>query len=167
MSASTARDKWSLRTPRASDGSKIWALVREVGTLDLNSSYQYIMWSEFFSQSSVIAISDSLIGGFVTGFRPPDEPEALFIWQVGVHPRARGAGLASKMLDFCWSTADRKPTTLLTTVSPSNVASRRLFESFARRQQLSLVEEQGFPASLFPEGADAHEAEPLLRLSPR
>lgn len=165
MSGANQRDGWILREPTAEDGAALWALVQEAGTLDLNSAYQYILWADLFSDTSVVAAQGGRIGGFVTGFRPPREPSALFIWQVGVAPQARGAGLASRMLDQLWERTRPRARTMLTTVSPSNTASRRLFASFALRHGLSLVEEPGYTSSLFPGGASLHEDEPLLRLT--
>ena len=51
-----------------------------------------------------------------------------------------------------------------TTVGPGNRASRMLFSRLAARLGAPLGETALFDAALF--GADAHEAEPLLRIGP-
>ena len=36
--------------------------------------------------------------GFLSGYRPPTASETLFVWQVAVDEKARGKGLAKRML---------------------------------------------------------------------
>lgn len=53
---------------------------------------------------------------------------------------------------------------LETTVSPSNLASEKMFQKFAREQYADLRIEEGFVAEEFPDGD--HEAERLFRIGP-
>ncbi len=88
------------------------------------------------------------------------------IWQVGVDETYRGKGLAASMLAWLadsLATLQGEPLVMETTVTQSNTASRALFAGFARRRDMELTESAGFGVDLFP---DAHEAEPLLRLTP-
>jgi len=55
-------------------------------------------------------------------------------------------------------------TEIITTITPSNGASLKLFESLARKLGTQIVEEEGFDAALF--GGDAHESEMLYRIGP-
>lgn len=159
-----------LCTPAVEDGPALWQLVIDVGTLDRNSSYTYLLLCRDFGETSIVAKRatagepDQLVG-FVTGYRLPSQPDTIFVWQVGVAPNARGEGLASRLLDgLLRSPGCREVRFLETTVTPSNEASRALFGSLASRLETHLVESEGFPAALFPEGG--HEPEPRLRIGP-
>jgi L-2,4-diaminobutyric acid acetyltransferase len=160
-------DPIRFRAPVVEDGPEVWRLVNEVGTLDPNSSYTYVLLCRDFSETCLLAERDGQLQGFVTGYRPPAHPDTIFVWQVGVAPQARGQGLASRLLDgLIRSPGCRKVRFLETTVTPSNEASRAMFQSLARRLETGLVEsaDEGFPARLFPEAG--HEAEPRLRIGP-
>jgi L-2,4-diaminobutyric acid acetyltransferase len=100
----------------------------------------------------------------VLGYQRPDRPEAMFVWQIGIHPKMRGQGLASALLlRFSNLPAYRECRYLEATVGTSNQASRALFQRFARTRQAGCEIGEGFPKELFPEG---HEAEDLFRIGP-
>ena len=103
--------------------------------------------------------------GFISAYRRPDAPQTLFVWQVGVAPEAQGRGIASRMLR---TLIERKSlsdiTRLETTISPSNKASRALFDKIAK--------ERGHPVEITPfleasafDLAGTHEAEELISFS--
>lgn len=153
------------RHPTIQDAPRIWQLVKDSGTLDLNSTYCYLILCKHFTDACLVADNNDEILAFVTGYRLPTAPHSLFIWQIAVSPQARGKGLALSMLkELLRRNADNKVTFLETTVSPSNTASRALFNSLARDLNTELVEIPGFDESLFPTGN--HESEPFLRLGP-
>lgn len=164
----SAKASFRLRTTTAADGAAIWRLVQEAGTLDLNSSYAYILLADRFGATCVIA--EDAAGhprGFVTGFVDPTRRETYFLWQVGVHPEARGAGLAGRMIDAILARPICASVMYLeTTVSPSNEASAALFRSFARRRGTQLSVSDGYAESLFPSSSSSHESEPLYRVGP-
>src|SRR6185312_3847202 len=85
----------TLDTPRVEDGAAIWRIARDSKTLDLNSSYSYLLWCRDFAATSVVA-RDAEGGpvGFITGYIRPDRPETLVVWQVAVDQAWRGRGLA-------------------------------------------------------------------------
>ncbi|MGD2132292.1 MAG: diaminobutyrate acetyltransferase [Maricaulaceae bacterium] len=162
---SSGADAIQLRRPTANDGSAVWELVREVGVLDTNSTYAYLLLCRDFADTCVVAERDGALVGFVTGYRPPKEQDVIFVWQVGVAKQARGRGLASDLLDHLLASEGCRGVRFLeTTVSPSNAASRALFEALARRLDTELVESRGFPVDMFP--GSGHEAEPRLRIGP-
>lgn len=153
------------RHPTIEDAPKIWQLVKDSGTLDLNSIYCYLILCKHFTETCLIAEDNNELLAFVTGYPPPAVQHALFIWQIAVSPQARGKGLALSMLkDLLRRNADNKVTFIETTVSPSNTSSRALFNSLARDLNTELVEIPGFDESLFPTGS--HESEPFLHLGP-
>ncbi|WP_268793817.1 diaminobutyrate acetyltransferase [Mycobacteroides saopaulense] len=151
--------------PTQSDALHMWRIARDSGVLDLNSSYSYVLWcTDFPSTSAVAKVGDEVIG-YVTGYLRPSG--SLMIWQVGVDEAYRGNGLAASMLAWLadsLATLQGEPLVMETTVTQSNTASRALFAGFARRRGMELTESHGFGVDLFP---DAHEAEPLLRLTPQ
>lgn len=154
-----------LRHPKIPDGLAIWRLVGEAGTLDLNSTYAYLMVCRDFSDTCIVAEQNGRIRGFVTGYRPPPKPDTVFVWQVGVASAARGQGLASRVLDaLLRSDACSGVRFLETNVTPSNRASRALFGALARRLGAPIEELEGFESSLFPD--PSHEPERLLRIGP-
>ena len=68
--------------PEVKHAAGMWEVAKQIG-LDLNSSYSYLMMSEFFSETCVVCvdrITDHVVG-FVTGFQFKKTPDSLFIWQ--------------------------------------------------------------------------------------
>src|SRR5437879_5926964 len=47
-----------LDTPTVEDGAAIWRIARDSQTLDLNSSYSYLLWCRDFARTSVVARDD-------------------------------------------------------------------------------------------------------------
>jgi len=162
-----------LRQARVPDAASIWRLVRDSGVLDCNSSYLYLLLCRDFSDTCVVAERGEETVGFVTAYRLPRDPSVLFVWQIGVCSTARRQGLAKRMLRDLLDRQDveQPPRFLEATVAASNIASRRLFQSLAADIGATLVEEEGFLVSDFPaavsdDPAEAHEAEPRLRIGP-
>ena len=158
----------TLRQPVKEDGTKVYDLIRRAGTLDLNSAYCYLLLCDMFSQTCVVAEEDDRIVGFISGFYRQEQPSTLFVWQAAVDSSMRGRGLASSMLEELLRREHPEPLNYVeATVSPSNTASRRLFQSFADAYQVPVreLDESGYAPAMFPD-AQSHEAEPLLRIGP-
>ena len=155
-----------LRQPRPGDGAAIWELVRETGVLDLNSPYAYFLLGEHFAETCVVAEREGEIGGFVSAYIPPQTPDCVFVWQVGVASSMRKQGLALQMLlALLQREALQDVRSLTTTITPSNGASRALFAGLADRLGADLHEQpEHFPAEWFP--VEGHEAESLFTISP-
>lgn len=154
-----------LRAPSPTDGAAMWRLVRDSGTLDVNSPYCYLMLAKRFARTSVVAEEAGEPVGFVAGYRPPDTPEALFVWQIGVNASQRGKRLGTEMLR--WLIERTRPhgvTHLEATVTPSNTASKRLFHGVARAYGARCEETPWLAAGDFPDAG--HEPEHLLRIGP-
>lgn len=131
--------KLAFRTPRPEDGSDIWQLIQDCGPLDENSMYCNLLQCDHFSDTCVVAEFEGEIAGWVSAYVLPSEPDTLFVWQVAVHEKARGMGVAKRMLthllerDCC---AD--VTKLKTTITKDNDASWALFNAFADRMDAPL-----------------------------
>ncbi|MFS0553736.1 diaminobutyrate acetyltransferase [Brevibacillus sp. 179-C9.3 HS] len=159
------RDRIVLRLPTEEDGASMWQLARSSKTLDLNSSYAYLMFAKYFSDTCLIAEVDGKAVGFVKGFHPPESPDTLFVWQIGVAEGMRGQGIANAMLrSLLQRSAKRNVRFLEATVSPSNSASRALFMKIANELATECEVTECFPIRLFPGGA--HEAEWTYRIGP-
>lgn len=157
-------DSILLRAPTREDGAIIHRLVERTGVLDLNSCYLYLLLSTEFADSCVVAEEQGELLGFVTGLRLPRRVRSIFLWQVGVDPDAQGRGLGKRLLRaFLETPAAREATVLETTISPSNVASRALFQAIARERSAEITVSAYFREDHFPPG---HEAEELYRIAP-
>lgn len=154
-----------VRPARVDDGAAVWRLAGASKVLDVNSAYAYLLVCDRFGDTSVVAEAEGRPVGFVTGFRPPRRPEAIFVWQVAVDESMRGRGLARRMLETLVGLEGcRGVTHLETTVTPSNAPSRALFRSFARSVDAELHVTPGYAPELFPGGG--HEAEEFYRIGP-
>ncbi|MFD9815804.1 diaminobutyrate acetyltransferase [Streptomyces sp. NPDC059080] len=158
---------FKLDTPRVEDGAAIWRIARDSRTLDLNSSYSYLLWCRDFAATSVVARDDEgAPAAFVTGYIRPDRPDTLLVWQVAVDDAHRGRGLAAALLDGLTTRIAREHgvSRLETTITADNAASNRLFSSFAERHGAPHRREVLFDAALFPE--QGHEPEVLHLIGP-
>lgn len=156
-----------LRRPRMEDGKQMWQLVKDTKILDVNSAYCYLMMCKFFPDTCVVAEYENRMVGFVTAYRPPTEPDALFIWQIGVDSSQRGKGLGGALLKNLIERESLKGVRYITaTISPSNIPSQKLFRRLAAdlNANLEVSEADGMPEEVFPGGG--HEAEPLHRIGP-
>lgn len=153
-----------MRTPTVTDGSALWQMAKDSASLDVNSPYAYLLWCRDFAATSVIAEVGGRPAGYITGYRRPEEPTALLVWQVAVDDAHRGVGLASRMLDHLFGQqVGHGVTHLETSITPDNEASQRLFTAFARRWDAACERSELFGAGLFP---GAHLAEELFRIGP-
>ncbi|GAB3064660.1 diaminobutyrate acetyltransferase [Virgibacillus ainsalahensis] len=153
------------RKPDKNDGAAVWELIQHTGVLDLNSSYSYIMWCDMFSDTSVVAVEDEKIIGFISGFVYPDKPNTLFIWQVAVHEAGRGKGLGTRMLFQLLNRESSKDVTYVeATVSPSNTPSQNLFKGLAKKLDTNYEVVEYYSSDDFP--TEGHEDEPLFKIGP-
>lgn len=113
----------------------------------------------------MVAERGGVIIGWISGYRPPSAPDRIFVWQVAVHPDARGLGLGQSMLAaLVRRPAVRGATHLITTITDENIASWRMFTGFARKRRLEIAR-----APYFEKGAHfagAHETEHLVTIGP-
>ncbi|MEU3250317.1 diaminobutyrate acetyltransferase [Streptomyces sp. NPDC006997] len=153
--------------PKVADGAALWRLAKESGSLDLNSSYAYLLWCRDFAGTSVVARGDGGEPvGFVTGYLRPDRPGTLLVWQVAVDAAYRGRGLAARLLDALTArvAAERGLDAVETTITPGNTASERLFTSYAARHGARVERAVLFATDQFPDGP--HDPEVLYRIAP-
>jgi len=155
----------NFRRPTISDANEIWNLVKNCPPLDLNSQYLYLVLCHHFSDTCIVAEVNSKIIGFVSSYIPPDKKDTLFVWQVAVRKENRGSKIASEMVSNLFYRIQEKGITKLeATVTPSNKASKSLFNSLKSQFNTKIVETPLFVKEYF--GSDDHEQEDLVQIGP-
>lgn len=140
-------------------------LVHDCPPLDPNSAYCNLLQCSHFQNTSLGAISAGELLGSVTGYRIPERQDTLFIWQVAVHPKARGQGLGRMMLhNLLHQLPGQGIRFIETSITADNNASWRLFTGFAAELNANMVRSVMFEQALHFHGA--HETEHLLRIGP-
>jgi L-2,4-diaminobutyric acid acetyltransferase len=152
-----------LRHPTSKDGQALHQLVKRCPPLDQNSRYCNLLQTSHFRDTAIVAEQDGELRGFITGYRIPERPNTLFVWQVGVSPEGRGQGLAARML---LGLLERLEDIELieTTVTPGNSASTAMFEKVA-----AILDAPIDRSVLFKSGehfAGLHEDEMLFQIGP-
>lgn len=154
--------------PDVADGAALWRIAKDSRTLDLNSSYSYLLWCRDFADTTAVVRAESggQPVGFVTAYLRPDRPRTLLVWQVAVDAAHRGQGLAARLLDGLTARVVKQHgvTGVETTITPGNTASERLFLSYARRHGAAVDREVLFETRQFPDGP--HDPEVLYRIGP-
>lgn len=143
--ARSAAPLFELRQPTGADGPAVSALIRACPPLDHNSRYCNLLQCTDFADTCVLAEAEERPLGWVSAYKPPKEPSTLFVWQVAVHPDARGLSLGKLMiLDILRRPVCSDVEELKTTVTPDNDASRGMFHSLAKSLDASADEELHF-----------------------
>lgn len=151
--------------PEAEDGYLVHQLVADSPPLDTNSLYCNLLQCSHFARTSICAKRGEELLGFISGYRIPDRPDTLFVWQVVVSASGRGKGLGTRMLMNLIARLDSPPVRYLeTTITEPNKASWGLFEGLARR-----LETTGEKRAFFTREKhfrDLHDTEYLYRIGP-
>lgn len=155
-----------LATPSAKDAAAVHELISRCKPLDLNSTYAYLLLCHHFADTCVVARYENAVVGFISGYVLPNDPQTFFVWQVAVDPEARGARLGARMLDHLLRREPVATTArfMETTVSPSNTASRRMFQRLANEISAPIEQQMLFDRTAF--GNEEHEEEVLLKIGP-
>lgn len=152
------------RAARPGDGASLWQIARATGTLEVNSAYFYLLFATDFGRTCLVAEQAGRPVGMVIGYRVPDDPDAAFVWQVGVLPGLQGRGLGMQLLEH-WRALPALATCryVSATVADDNLASQKLFRRFASAHGVACEERTHFTADMFPH---EHAPEPLFRIGP-
>ena len=126
----------TLRKPDSEDGARLHALVKRCQPLDENSLYCNLLQCTHFADTCVAAELDGELVGFISAYIPPKQYNSLFVWQVAVDKKARGLGLASRMLAELLDRDECQNVQYIdTTITPDNDASWALFHRFADKRR--------------------------------
>ena len=156
-----------LRRPQDLDGHDVYKLIASCPPLDQNSMYCNLLQCTHFSSTSVIALDEVNhdVLGFISGYIKPNDSDTLFIWQVAVSEKARGQGLAKKMiLDILNRDTNSQLSYIETTITENNPGSWALFGSMAKELKTELARSELFIKELHFQGA--HDTENLVRIGP-
>ena len=154
-----------LRKPTAADGPAITRLIATCTPLDPNSAYCNLLQCTHFADFCIVAECNGQIVGWVSGYRPPTEPDSFFVWQVAVAKAARGRRLAQRMINALLNRTSIEDTThLITTVTDDNIPSWALFNGLARAWGVALTRSAVFERDAHFGGA--HATEWLARIGP-
>lgn len=153
------------RKPQKNDAKEIVNLIKTGGTLDINSEYLYLLQSTHFNETCSVATYEDEIIGFVSGYLVPNEEEKLFIWQVAVSSKFRGQNLAMQIIMdiFNRNNSIKEIKYILSTVSPSNESSQKVFEKIAKHFDTKIENKTLFSLDDF---IDAHEIEVQYLIGP-
>lgn len=151
--------------PSSTDGATVHALIAACPPLDTNSMYCNLLQCSHFAGTSAIARDAEGVLGFVSGYRPPAQPDVLFVWQVAIAPRGRGQRLAGRLIeDILGRPECRRVRFIETTITADNEASWALFRSIARRGNAELHHAPHFERDEHFLGS--HATEHLVRIGP-
>ena len=151
--------------PNAELGASVHQLIENCPPLDTNSMYCNLLQASHFAETSVAAILDGEVAGFISGYRLPQQPDTLFVWQVAVGEQARGQGLATKMIKSILARPSNQDIKRIeTTITPDNKASWALFEGLARKLDTQIDSEVYFDKD--KHFAGQHKTEMLVKVGP-
>lgn len=152
----------TIRPMTPDDAAAVWGLVQAQPQLNNNSFYLYHLLGTHFSSTCRVAELDGVVVGAVTGYRPPSDPETLFVWQLVVGESARKRGIASALVRALIATQSNKPVRVQATISPGNEASYGVFRALARSQGTELDVTRFLDAERIPDEGGKPEHEDLV-----
>lgn len=156
-----------LRKPDDIHGHDVYHLIANCPPLDQNSMYCNLLQCAHFSNTSVIALDEDTqeVLGFISGYIKPNDSNTLFIWQVAVSEKARGQGLAKKMLlNILERNTAQQLSYIETTITDNNPGSWALFGSIAKLLSTELSRSEFFTKDVHFHGS--HDTEHLVRIGP-
>jgi len=154
-----------LRLPVLEDGMAVFRLVENCPPLDINSSYCNLLQCSHFANTSVAALLNGELVGFISGYVVPDRPDTLFVWQVAVAEQTRGLGLGSHMLTHILARPHCSDITYLeTTITEDNPASWALFKRLAKALSAEFLSSGWMDNEAHFSGQ--HDSEALVRIGP-
>ena len=159
------RPKTAFRAPRAEDGPVVWKMIERSGRLDGNSLYCNLLQCSHFSRTCVLAEMGDEPAGWMSAYLPPAQPGTLFVWQICTTPKARGQGLARRMiLDALARPECRGVRRIECTITAGNAASWALFQSVARALDAPLASAPHFNRDIHLDGR--HDSELRVTVGP-
>lgn len=153
------------RAPDGSDGPAISALIAACPPLDGNSAYCNLLQCTDFADTCMVAEEGDQLVGWVSAYRPPACPDCLFVWQVAVAARARGQGLAQRLIRALLARPVAQGVCFITaTITKDNRASWALFTGLAQALNADLERAVRFDRNTHFAGK--HATEWQVRIGP-
>lgn len=155
----------TIEAPTGEDGAQVHDLIAACPPLDTNSLYMNLIQTTHFAETCALARADDEVIAWVSGHIPPKEDDVYFLWQVAVGEKARGQGIAKRLVaDIFSRPACSNVRYLKTTITPDNEASWGLFKSIARWLDAPLNESPFFDKDRHFKGR--HDSEILVTIGP-
>ena len=155
----------TFKKPTLEDGMSVFGLIKNCPPLDVNSSYCNLLQCSHFADTSVVAEMNGEIIGFISGYKIPEYPEILYVWQVAVSEQVRGLGIASKMLEHILARPSNGTIFFIeTTITENNQASWSLFKGFANNKSANFQSVKWMDKDAHFAGQ--HDSEELVRIGP-
>ncbi len=165
VTVSDRRADLIFRTPTALDAAAVFELVKACPPLDANSLYCNLLQCTHFAATCILAERGGEMKGWVSAYRLADDPDTLFVWQVAVQAQARGQGLGGDLLHALLQLpAMSGVARLMTSVTPSNLVSRKMFARFAEQNGWACTIRPWFDSQTHFGGT--HESEDVICIGP-
>ncbi len=88
-----------IRNVKEADFIRIAELAKKCSPMATERNSIYHLFTKFFSRTSFAIEDDEKIIAFLLGFISQDDPREAYIHLLCVHPRFRGGGIASTLVD--------------------------------------------------------------------
>lgn len=164
-SSARAYQGYVFRQPTDRDGERVWRLIADCPPLDENSLYCNLLQCTHFSDTCLLAEDKGALRGWVSAYRPPNDPETLFVWQIAVHKAARGSGFGSALIkELLTRPGVRGVKHLRTTITSDNQASWALFRSVAAALNAPIDRQLWFSQDIHFQGR--HPSEHMITIGP-
>jgi L-2,4-diaminobutyric acid acetyltransferase len=155
----------TFRRPRKADGAAVWAMIKDIGPLDDNSMYCNLLQCSHFAGTCALAELGGKPVGWISAYIPPEQPHTLFVWQVAVHPDARGCGVAKRLVrDLLKRDECREVRHINSTITRDNKASWALFRGIAADLNAPMADDAHFERDAHFDGK--HATEHLVEIGP-
>lgn len=153
------------RAPETTDGTRVHDLIARCPPLDTNSLYCNLLQCTHFAGTSMVAERAGTLVGFIAGYIRPDQPEAIFVWQIAVAPECRGQGLAvAMMLRLLARDAVSTTKYLEASITRANQPSWKSFSALARSLGTEMLAVPWL--SRLQHFSSRHASEYLIRIGP-
>ena len=129
----------TVRNACAADSPLLRALAAACGTLDVHTPYTYWVACQYHG-SSIFILEDA--GEPIGYIMALDNPDCVFLWQIGILASYRGKGLSQRLYTQVMNYAAAAGKKVQVTIAPDNKASFGALESYCRSHSLEIHTEQ-------------------------
>jgi L-2,4-diaminobutyric acid acetyltransferase len=130
-----------ISTVNVQDVSGVRKFVDSCNPLTLHTAVTYALMFDLSPDLCFVAESNGEIVGFASSIIGTKDRDALYCWQVGVHPDHRGSGLAERLIDSRIEAGRSAGCTKVQVgIEPSNKVSLGLWQKVAKKLGKELQE---------------------------
>lgn len=123
---------YKIQTCGIGDYPSVRKIIDQSENLDSHTDYTYWVALNFWPELFLVATDGESIVGFTFGLRSKENPDRIFLWQVGVLSSARQKGIATSLVkELCNRGIQNGVRELWVTIADENTASLALFKKMA------------------------------------